>query len=391
MRNFLHLYSKDQIHSLVQLRKELHRFPELAFEEVESKRRLIEMASKFLTNLSYEAVAQTGLLIRIPGQNNTLPPVVIRGDMDALPIQEDTSLDFASQSPGKMHACGHDIHMCWVMAAGILLAKEPALGPVHLLFQPAEEIAQGAKQVLESGVLSGAGAIFGAHVDNRFEVGQIVVQPGPISASSDTFTIVIHGVSAHGARPQEGKDPLPAMTAILQGINSFMARSLSPSVVAVISVGQIQAGTAHNITPGDVTIRGTIRAQTQDVRNELHRALARIVSHSTAMWDVTCDLDIAQGPPAIINCSPQIDWVKEAAQSVVGSQNVCELPEPNLGAEDFSFYLSQFPGCFIRIGSRENGDVYTHAHSPQFVVANETIFVGGAVLAEVARVASSRL
>lgn len=391
MRTFHHLYSKDQINSLVQFRQKLHQNPELAFEEVETNRRLIEMASIFLSNMSYEAVAQTGLLIRIPGQSDRIAPVVIRGDMDALPIYEATSLPYASQVPGKMHACGHDVHMSWVMAAGILLAKQPALGPVHLLFQPAEEVALGAKKVIESGLIDDAGAIFGAHVDNRFEIGQVVATEGPISASSDTFTIVLHGKSAHGARPHEGKDPLPAMTHILQSINSMIARELSPSTAAVISVGEIHAGTAHNIIPGQVQIRGTMRAQDAVTRGTLHTALQRIVHHSASATEMAYELDIKRGPAAIINRAPYIDWVQEAISPIVGPDNMLSLPEANLGAEDFSFYLSHLPGCFIRIGSRENGDNYTRAHSPQFVAADAAVFVGGTVLAEIARVASSRL
>ncbi|MEX2015839.1 MAG: amidohydrolase, partial [Candidatus Hydrogenedentales bacterium] len=191
---------------LDELRQDLHRHPELSWQETKTSDRL-HAALTALNPKSLQRVAKTGIVARIAGRNANAPIVAIRGDIDALPIQEDTGLPYASANAGVMHACGHDVHATWTVGAAALLAENPAMGDVLVVFQPAEEVGEGAMAVLESGALDDARVIFGAHVDRRFAVGEVVAQEGPLAASADSFEIVLTGRGAPGARPPEGRAP----------------------------------------------------------------------------------------------------------------------------------------------------------------------------------------
>ena len=199
--------TEDDRRALSALRRDLHRHPELSWQETRTQATLERALAGFGITL-VERVARTGLVARIPGRDAKGPVVALRGDIDALPISEATGLDFASATDGVMHACGHDVHASWAVGAALLLARDPAAGEVRIVLQPAEEVGGGAPEVLSSGVLDGVRAIFGAHVDRRFALGEIVAQEGPLAASTDSFKIILHGAGAHGARPHESADPV---------------------------------------------------------------------------------------------------------------------------------------------------------------------------------------
>ncbi|MBM3899982.1 MAG: amidohydrolase [Gemmatimonadetes bacterium] len=195
---------------IVALRRALHAAPELSWQEYGTQRTLrAALEASGITEI--RTVADTGLVATIPGRTVGGTTVAIRGDIDALPIHEETGLPFASQHPGVMHACGHDMHAAWTVAAGVLLARDPAVGAVKLVLQPAEEVGEGAARILASGALDDVQMIFGGHVDWRFRVGEVVATAGPLAASTDTFTIVFHGRGGHGARPQDAIDPIIAI------------------------------------------------------------------------------------------------------------------------------------------------------------------------------------
>ncbi|HEX7938268.1 MAG TPA: amidohydrolase, partial [Gemmatimonadaceae bacterium] len=210
---------------LVELRRSIHGEPELAFKEERTAAKL-EQALRDLGITDIRRVAGTAVIARIRGTDNKAPVVALRGDMDALPIHEDTGLPFASKAPGVMHACGHDVHATWAVGAAALLASNPAKGDTLIILQPAEEIGAGAAAVIKAGVLAEAAAIFGAHVDRRFEVGQVVSDPGPLAASADTFEIEVRGQGAHAARPHEAHDPIVATAAIITALQTIVARKL---------------------------------------------------------------------------------------------------------------------------------------------------------------------
>ncbi|HVE77442.1 MAG TPA: amidohydrolase, partial [Gemmatimonadaceae bacterium] len=209
--------------ALVALRRELHRNPELSHQETATADRL-HAALAALRPVALDRVAGTGLVARIRGRDAGAPVVAVRGDIDALPIQEDTGLAFASEVPGVMHACGHDVHAAWAVGAATLLTDRPAAGDVLVVLQPAEETGRGAESIVASGALDAARAVFGGHVDRRFAVGQVVADAGPLAASADTFTVTLHGRGAHGARPHEGADPIVGASALVGALQTIVAR-----------------------------------------------------------------------------------------------------------------------------------------------------------------------
>jgi len=319
------------------------------------------------------------------------PVVAVRGAIDALPVQEATGLPFASRRAGVMHACGHDVHASWAVGAAFLLAEQPADGDVLVVLQPAEETGQGALGILGSGILDEVRAIFGGHVDRRFGVGQVVAEAGPLAASADTFEIVLHGQGAHAARPHESADPIVGAGALITAIQSIVARRLNPASAGVVTVGTVHAGTASNVIPDRATLTGTIRAVEPAVRRLLHDELRRIANGVAAAHRLEAEVSLGLGTPPLVNAPEPAAWARAAAASVLGDAALVPLGFLNLAGEDFAHYLEKIPGCFVRVGAREPGGDVVPAHAPKFYAAEESLFVGAAVLAETARVASRAL
>ena len=375
---------------LIALRRDLHAHPELSFHEERSALTLTEFLDS-LDLASIIRVAGTGIVARVPGRNPDGPVVAIRGDIDALPIQEATGLPFASVNDGVMHACGHDVHAAWTAGAAALLRTNPAEGDVLILLQPAEETGKGARALLDSGELSNVQAIFGAHVDRRFTVGEVVAQAGPLAASADTFEIELTGRGAHAARPHEAADPIVTAAALIMALQTVVSRRVNPASPAVLTIGSINAGTAPNVIPSLALLRGTLRAADVATRGILRDELRIIAEHVAAAHRLSARVSIDDGVPPVINSDDAALWAREAAGRTIGDDAVVPLGITNMAAEDFAWYLQTIPGCFLRIGARRPGERFIPAHSPEFDVAEEAIAVGAAVLAESARTASAAL
>lgn len=384
------LFSRDVRRRLLRLRQDIHMSPELSFQEEKTASRLADELA-LLQPAQLERIAGTGVVARLRGQDPSAPVVAIRGDIDALPIQEATNLEFASTTTGVMHACGHDVHATWTVGAATLLADNPALGDVLLVLQPAEEIGKGALAVLDSGLLDGVSAIFGAHVDRRFAVGQIVAEPGPIAASTDTFWIELIGSGAHGARPHESADPIVGASALINTLQTIVSRRLNPDEPGVVSIGTVNAGTAPNIIPDRAELSGTLRATNRETRHFLQEEVRRIVERSSEVYRLKARIKIENGTPAAINHDEPAGWARQAVSNLLGKKAVVPLGLRNMGGEDFAYYLERIPGCFLRVGAREKGGKPISAHSPHFFASAESIFIGAAVLAETARIASASL
>ena len=383
-------FPNDIRQKLIELRRDLHQHPELSFKEEQTYLRLFNEL-KSLNVDSIERVAGTGVFAQIKGQNRNAPVVALRGDIDALPIQEETGLKYSSANPGVMHACGHDIHASWIVAAAYSLMQKPAAGDVVLILQPAEEVGKGALAMIKAGVLKGVKAIFGAHVDRRFLVGQVVAQEGPLAASSDEFYIELIGRGAHAARPHEALDPIVGAGALVGALQTIVSRRKNPAFPAVVTVGTINAGTAPNVIPDKAKLSGTIRAVDSATRQFLIEEVRRIAKSQAASYGLTGRVRIEEGTPPIVNPERTTAWARQAAASVLGEAGLTKMETLNLAAEDFAFYMEKIPGCFLRIGAREKGGEVIPAHSGKFYVAEESIFIGGAVLAEAARIASASL
>jgi amidohydrolase len=383
-------FSAEDRQLLTQLRRDLHRHPELSWQEVRTQERLARaLGDGGIRQVA--PVARTGIVVRVPGRDPSGPPVAVRGDIDALPITEATGLEFASEQAGVMHACGHDVHASWAVGAALLLARTPAAGEVRVILQPAEEVGEGAAAILASGALDGVHAIFGAHVDRRFAVGEVVAQEGPLAASTDTFTIVLHGAGAHGARPQESADPVVGAAQLIVALQTIVSRRLDPALPGVVTVGAVHAGRASNVIPELAELAGTIRATTPDSRALLCRELERMAHAVAATHGLRADVRISEGTPPVVNSRDGAVWAAQAVRDVLGGGALVPLGTTNMGGEDFAFYLEKMPGCFLRIGAREGGGERIAAHSPRFYAAEDALFIGAAVLAQSARVASEAL
>ena len=385
-----HLFPDGTRDALVALRRDLHEHPELSFAERRTSAQL-HAALASLEPRSLDRVAETGLVARIRGRDPDAPLVAVRGDIDALPIQEATGLPYASRTPNVMHACGHDVHASWAVGAAQLLAAAPAHGDVLVVLQPAEETGRGAVAILESGALDDVHAIFGGHVDRRFAVGQVVAEAGPLAAAADTFEIELTGRGGHGARPQEGADPIVAAAGLVNALQTIVSRRIDPARAAVVTVGSLHAGSAPNVIPDSAVLAGTLRAVDTDTRQALHEELKRISASTAAAYGVSARVSIDLGPPPIVNPPEPAAWARTATVLTLGQQALTPLGTLNMGGEDFAYYMERIPGCFLRIGAREAGGEPIPAHSARFYPAEESLFVGAAVLAETARVASKAL
>ncbi len=373
--------------ALSAIRRDLHSNPELSWKEERTSASLAAALASFgITDVT--RIAKTGLVARVPGRDRSAPVVALRGDIDALPILEDTGLDFTSRNPGVMHACGHDVHATWAVGAATLLMQSPARGDVLVVFQPAEEVGEGARAVLESSALDGVRAIFGGHVDRRFEVGQVVAQEGALAASSDTFRITLTGSGSHGARPHESADPIVGAGALIGALQTIVSRRLDPAKPGVVTVGTINAGTAPNIIPDFVQLSGTIRATTADARELLTGEVRRIAESIATAYGLRATVTLNGGTPPIVNPPLTAGWAREAVTRVLGAGALVPLGTTNMGGEDFAEYMQNIPGCFLRIGARESGGRVVAAHSPGYYASEDALFIGAAVLAECARVAS---
>jgi hippurate hydrolase len=375
---------------LIALRRAIHQNPELAFHESETARRLTAALREVGVD-DVRAVANTGVIARVPGRRRSAPVVALRGDIDALPIEEATGLPFSSQVPGVMHACGHDVHATWAVAAAALLAVSPAAGDVIVVLQPAEETGKGALAILETGALDGVSAIFGGHVDRRFPVGQVVADEGPLAASADVFEIELVGAGAHGARPHEARDPIVAMASIVSALQTIVSRRLNPATPGVVTIGTVRAGSAPNIIPERAHLSGTVRAVDPKSRDLMLGEVKRMSEAIASGFGVEARVTLERGTPPIVNPPAATAWARDAATTVLGAENVVPLGFLNLAGEDFAHYMERVPGCFLRVGACEPNGPVIPAHAPRFFAAEESIFVGAAVLAECARVASQAL
>jgi len=374
---------------LVRLRRSIHEDPELSFHEERTASRL-EESLRDLGVHDVRRVAKTGILARIRGKGRA-PTVALRGDIDALPITEATGLPFASRNAGVMHACGHDVHATWAVGAAALLANAPADGDVIVILQPAEETGRGAPAMIEAGALDDVQAIFGGHVDRRFDVGTVVADEGPLAASADTFEIELVGQGAHAARPHESADPIVGAAALVTALQTIVARRLNPATPGVVTLGTIHAGTAPNVIPDRAALTGTVRAVDAPSRRLMLDEVRRLSEQVATAYRLSATVKLDHGTPPIVNPARPTAWAREAATALLGATGVVPLGFLNLAGEDFAHYMERVPGCFLRIGAREPGGETIPAHAPRFYAAEDSIFVGASVLAECARVASRAL
>ncbi len=385
------IVSPELFERMVAFRRDLHRHPELSWEEERTACRIEERLRAL--GLAPRRVAGTGVVVELPGADGSTGGelVALRADTDALPVHEETGLSFASVHEGVMHACGHDGHSSMLLGAAELLLQAPAPGPVRLLWQPAEEKGRGAAALIAEGVLQGVRYIFGGHVDRRYPAGTLIVTEGPVNASTDTFEIDIRGRSGHGARPHEALDAVVVGSLLVTAIQTVVSREVDPAHPSVLSVGSFHAGSASNVIAGRATLSGTIRAQDPEVREHLRGSLRRIAEAIGQLHGARISVRLSEGTPVLINRPGPTAIAAEAARAVTGPERVVALHTANMGGEDFAFFLERVQGCYIRFGSMVSGRESFPAHSGGFDIDERALATGAAWLAEVARRAGERL
>jgi len=385
-----HGVPEELFQRLVALRRELHRHPELAWREARTAARIAREVEALGLPVR-TGVGGHGLIAEIPGAGPG-PAVALRADMDALPLQEETGLPFASEVDGVMHACEHDGHSALLVgAAALLAAGPPPAVPIRLLWQPAEETGAGAREMIADGALDGVGAIFGGHLDRHYPVGHLVVTDGVVNASTDTFFIDVHGRGGHGGRPHEAVDAVVAGSLLVTALQSIVSREVDPAHPSVLSVGRFVAGDAPNVIAAKARLEGTIRAQDATVRAQLRRAVQRVADAVAAVHGAQAEVTFREGTPALHNDPEMTALAREAAVEVVGAERVGVLHTANMGGEDFASFLREVPGCYVRYGAQVAGREGFPAHSSRFDFHEEALASGAAWLVAVARRAAHRL
>ncbi|MFP4600398.1 MAG: M20 family metallopeptidase [Persicimonas sp.] len=374
---------EDLFPHMVDLRRTIHRHPELAFEEVETAKTI--MAELDDIGVPYNYGGEGSAVIGRLDVDDDLPTVGLRAEMDALPGDENTGLNFSSKVDGKMHACGHDAHMAMVLGAARQLEREPADGNVVFVFQPAEERGGGARVVVDSGAVDDLQAIFAGHVSRKYRVGEIMVGDGIITAQSDQFLITIHGRGGHGARPHEAIDAVVIAGSMINTVQTIVSRELDPVHPSVITIGRVEAGVAPNVIAERAVLEGSIRTTHPDIRQHIHEGLKRMASAFAELHSAKIKVDIRSGYPPVVNTQRESDIARTAAGNVVGEECVRHMEHPSMGSEDFAYFLQEIPGAYVRFGARPSGAEHIPLHSSSFTVDEEVLKVGAAFYDEVAR------
>ncbi|MCC0767431.1 M20 peptidase aminoacylase family protein [Bacillus pacificus] len=364
--------------TLISIRRNLHEHPELSYEEFETTKAIKNwLEEKNITIIN--STLKTGVIAEISGNSNG-PLIAIRADIDALPIQEETNLPYASKIHGRMHACGHDFHTAAIIGAAYLLKeKESSLsGTVRFIFQPAEESSNGACKVIEAGHLRGVQAIFGMHNKPDLPVGTIGIKDGPLMAGVDRFEIEIHGVGTHAAVPDAGVDPIVASSQIVMALQTIISRNISSSHNAVVSVTNIHSGNTWNVIPEKATLEGTVRTFQNETREKIPALMKRIIQGVSDALGVKTEFRFYAGPPAVHNDTSLTNLSTQVAETM--NLNIVS-PTPSMAGEDFSFYQQEIPGSFVFMGTSG-----THEwHHPAFTVDERALPVSAeyfALLAE---------
>lgn len=370
----------ERVGEFIQLRRDIHRHPELAFEE----HRTSELVAAKLESWGYAVhrglggTGVVGTLTRGQGQRR----LGLRADMDALPIQEATGAEWSSVKPGLMHACGHDGHTAMLLAAAKSIAQEASFnGTLNLIFQPAEEGGGGAVRMMDDGLFEHhpCDAIFAMHNMPGTPVGHFVFRDGSAMASSDYVTIRVHGTGGHGAMPHRAADPLVAASSIVMALQTIVSRNVDPLDTAVVTVGALHAGQANNVIPAVATLELSVRSLHPAVRRLLEQRIKALVAAQAESFGVTADIDWRPGYCVLVNSVAETDFARHVALDLVGPERVTLQGPALTGSEDFAFMLEKIPGSYLLIGNGDAGSAGAcMVHNPGYDFNDDNIATGAA-------------
>jgi amidohydrolase len=368
------------------LRRDIHAHPELGFQE----QRTSHLIATTLTEWGipvHRGLGKTGV-VGIVRNGSSDRSVGLRADIDALPITEHNTFAHASVHPGRMHACGHDGHTAMLLAAARHLSKYRNFdGTVYLIFQPAEEGGGGAREMIRDGLFDRfpMEAIFGAHNWPGLPIGQFALKSGPVFASTNDFKITIRGRGSHAAMPHNGVDPVPVACQMVQAFQTIITRNKRPIDAGVISVTMIHAGEATNVVPDSCEIQGTVRTFTLEVLDLIERRMRQIAEATCQAFEAACEWSFRRNYPPTINHVSETQFARELLSNLVGAHNVQEF-EPTMGAEDFSYFLLERPGCYFLIGNGDgshrlggHGSGPCMLHNPSYDFNDDLIPIGGSM------------
>lgn len=375
--------------TLVELRRTIHQHPELAFEEEETAQLVIDTLKPLDLTLQ-TGFAKTGVVATLQG-GRPGPTVMLRADMDALPIQEENEVPYASKHAGKMHACGHDAHTASLLGTAMILSqiKEKVPGTVRFIFQPSEErLPGGAKAMIEEGALrpNGLGpapeTAYGQHVTPELPAGTIGVRNGMYMASSDEIYITVKGEGGHAAAPHQlQSDAVVTASQLIVALQTVISRNRPPDVPSVLSIGRLIGDGATNIIPNVAKLEGTFRAMDETWRFRAHELIERVVRHTSEAHGAEVDLEIRVGYPALENHDGPTNHVRRTARTYVGKENTIEL-DPWYASEDFAYFLQELPGTFYRLGTGNEQRGISHGlHTPRFDIDEEALRTGAGFMA----------
>jgi amidohydrolase len=368
---------------MVEQRRDFHRHPELGFQET----RTSGIVADTLQQLGLEVqrgVGQTGVVALLEGAKPG-PTIMVRFDMDALPIQEENLLDYASQTPGVMHACGHDGHTTMGLALAKILThyQEEMAGAIKFVFQPAEEGMGGAFAMIADGVLQNPrpDVALAMHLWTPEEFGRVRVVEGPCMASSSVFTLTVQGHGGHGAAPHLAVDPILAAAQIVSGLQSIVSRNVNPQDSVVVSIGQFSAGTTFNVIPDRAILKGTVRSYNNDLHRMIYRRILEMAHHQAIAFSCEATMETIAIVAAVNNAPEPTAVVRQAAAQMMGAENIVE--HRTMASEDMGYILEEIPGCYFFIGARNSEKGYTFAHHhPRFNFDERAMMDGVAVMGQ---------
>jgi hippurate hydrolase len=366
---------------IVALRRDIHREPELGFDTEKTAEKVLVALEGLPLDIE-TGVAKNGIVATLEGEGDG-PTVALRADMDALPILEDTGLPFASETEGSMHACGHDGHTSMLVGAAHTLSgmRDRFDGTVKFVFQPAEEGGGGGKVMVDEGVAGGVSSIFALHLWPGLPFGKVATKAGPIMAAADAFEMEIKASGGHGAMPHLASDAIVIAAQVVTALQTIVSREVDPVEPAVLTVGEIGAGTAFNIIPDKARIGGTVRTLNADLRKKIPARIEELARGVAQGMRGDVDLDYTFSYPVTVNDEAAADLALGVAEDLFGGESVLRLPNPSMGGEDFAYFLQKVPGAFIWLGIGEDA---SGLHTPRFAFDEEILPRGSALLTALA-------
>lgn len=380
VRELSEKYKKE----IIALRREFHQNPEISWKEIRTSRRIEEELKKI--GIDVQRVANTGIVGTIKGKENG-KVVALRADMDALPIQEaNDDISYKSKNKGVMHACGHDSHISMLLIAAKILweLKDRLNGTVKLIFQPAEEIVEGAKKMLDEGVLDGVDAILGIHIWSQFPVGKVSLEPGPRFAAGDRFKITVKGKGSHGAVPHLGIDAIVAASAIVMNLQTIVSREINPLEPAVVTLGKINGGFNFNVICNEVILEGTTRSFNPDIQYNFPSIIKRIIDKTASTFNARAELDYTVGSLSCFNDPKISEIAKGSITKLFGNEVICPL-EKTSATEDFSYFNHRVPGIMVFLGggNKDKNIIYPQHHE-KFDIDEDALPIGTSLYAQFA-------